>query len=333
MNEIDERPLVTLLLLSYNQEKYVEEALRAALDQTYAPLEIIFSDDCSKDRTYQLAKRICENYSGHHKLILQKNEKNLGIGMHLNKLFDQANGELIVLAAADDISEPERVEELVTLWLKSEKKYDSIWSAVSLIDERGNAAGIKDQTPQSSAIVDQVQDFVPSVLGCSHATTKRLHDKFGTFGENIVYEDRVIAFRSLISGGHGYIKKPLVKYRIHSESISDQFRASAKRASAFERLEKYRLHLSRNADVLTQYKIDAKKISSSFPDLSLLKEIIEVIDRKSDAINSEILLNSSKFSKRIIGFLSFRPFLCRSLRGMVKRLLTLIDPLLPFMLR
>jgi glycosyltransferase involved in cell wall biosynthesis len=42
------RPLVSFVLLTYNQEKYVADALRAALNQTYSPLEIIISDDCSQ---------------------------------------------------------------------------------------------------------------------------------------------------------------------------------------------------------------------------------------------------------------------------------------------
>ena len=41
----EDRPLVTFFLFAYNQEKYIEEACRAALAQTYSPLEIIFSED------------------------------------------------------------------------------------------------------------------------------------------------------------------------------------------------------------------------------------------------------------------------------------------------
>ncbi len=56
MNE--ERPLVSFVLLAYNQERYVEEAIAGAFAQDYSPLEIILSDDCSTDGTYAIMQRM-----------------------------------------------------------------------------------------------------------------------------------------------------------------------------------------------------------------------------------------------------------------------------------
>ncbi len=44
-------PLITVLLTTYNTEDYVREALQSAFGQTWSPLEILISDDCSTDRT------------------------------------------------------------------------------------------------------------------------------------------------------------------------------------------------------------------------------------------------------------------------------------------
>jgi hypothetical protein len=49
---LKERPFVTFALFVYNQEKYIREAVEGAFSQTYEPLEIILSDDCSTDRTF-----------------------------------------------------------------------------------------------------------------------------------------------------------------------------------------------------------------------------------------------------------------------------------------
>lgn len=57
-----DHPLVTFALLAYSQEKYIREAVEGAFAQTYEPLEIILSDDCSSDRTYftiALRVRLC----------------------------------------------------------------------------------------------------------------------------------------------------------------------------------------------------------------------------------------------------------------------------------
>ena len=49
IDSASDRPLVTFALFAYNQEKYIREAVEGAFAQTYAPLEIILSDDCSTD--------------------------------------------------------------------------------------------------------------------------------------------------------------------------------------------------------------------------------------------------------------------------------------------
>ena len=120
---MNETPLVSLVILTYNQENFISEAINGALSQTYENLEIIVSDDCSTDDTYEIAKRTIENYAGDKKIFLYKNEKNMGLVPHVNKIFSQyVNGEYIALAGGDDISLPERIEKTVTLF-----KNDSVY--------------------------------------------------------------------------------------------------------------------------------------------------------------------------------------------------------------
>ena len=61
-----DRPLVTFALFAYNQEDYIREAVQGALAQAYEPLEIILSDDCSSDRTYQIMQEMAVVYRGPH---------------------------------------------------------------------------------------------------------------------------------------------------------------------------------------------------------------------------------------------------------------------------
>ncbi len=66
-----DRPLLTFILLAYNQERYIAEAVEGALGQTYSPLEIILSDDCSGDRTFELMKEAADEYRGPHEVIVR----------------------------------------------------------------------------------------------------------------------------------------------------------------------------------------------------------------------------------------------------------------------
>jgi glycosyltransferase involved in cell wall biosynthesis len=112
------RPLVTVGLVTYRQERFVREAVRSVLAQTYSPLQIVICDDASPDSTFDLLREEFRDYRGDHKITVNRNAKNLGIG-NFNEVMKFVEGELIVIAHGDDISCPDRVDRLVSTWLKS----------------------------------------------------------------------------------------------------------------------------------------------------------------------------------------------------------------------
>ena len=80
-------PLVTVILFTFNQESYIAEAVESVLNQTYQTLEIIISDDCSSDATFDLIKELAEKISGPHSLRINRNTKNQGIGRHVSNIM------------------------------------------------------------------------------------------------------------------------------------------------------------------------------------------------------------------------------------------------------
>ena len=56
--------MVTYVVLTYNQESYIREAVQSALAQNYSPLEVIVSDDCSIDKTFDVIREIYLNKVG-----------------------------------------------------------------------------------------------------------------------------------------------------------------------------------------------------------------------------------------------------------------------------
>ena len=106
------KPLISYVVTTYNIENYVEESVSCAFEQTYSPLEIVLSDDCSTDSTFEIMERMAKEYTGPHKIVLNRNEKNLGITKHMNRAYlELATGEIIVAAHGDDISKSERTEK------------------------------------------------------------------------------------------------------------------------------------------------------------------------------------------------------------------------------
>jgi glycosyltransferase involved in cell wall biosynthesis len=207
------RPLVTFVLLAYNQERYIREAVEAALAQEYSPLEIILSDDCSTDRTFAIIASIAKIYGGANKVRLNRNDRNLGISGHINKIMSLSHGEIVVVAAGDDISIPCRTAALVDAWCQRHRVPDLLCSAYSSMDMDGKplseGAGCRIEEMNSHAMAKNGH----GVVGATAAWTKRVWDRFGLLPESIIYEDQILPFRAMLSGGVVYLDKPLVRYR------------------------------------------------------------------------------------------------------------------------
>ncbi|MBC7384391.1 MAG: glycosyltransferase family 2 protein [Bacteroidia bacterium] len=102
--------LVSVLIPCYNAALYVEAALDSVLSQTYRNLEIILIDDGSTDNTYDKLNKIALTDK---RIILVRNEKNLGLIKSLNKGIDMVTGLYIERFDADDLISSNRIENQI----------------------------------------------------------------------------------------------------------------------------------------------------------------------------------------------------------------------------
>ena len=195
-------------------------------------------------------------YSGTHEVLLNRNERNLGIGGHVNRLMELAKGELIVGAAGDDISLPERTYKTVNVW-KSEDNVHSIYSLIRCIDEDGCECGFLDNPYQDS--FNEPYFFVNNmfwVTGSSHAWSRDIFSFFGNINDDVVNEDMVIPFRSLLIGKIKYINDPLVKYRLNVGISSEKIKKNDTRIKEIPLKQS-----TRKIAVLKQYLSDLSKVN------------------------------------------------------------------------
>ncbi len=92
----------------YNGEKYLREAIDSILSQTYRNFEFLIIDDGSEDRSVEII-----NSYNDKRIILEKNEKNIGLELTLNKGIRLAHGDYIARMDCDDISLSHRLERQV----------------------------------------------------------------------------------------------------------------------------------------------------------------------------------------------------------------------------
>ena len=254
MPEDAARPLATIMLIAYNQEASIGEAIAGALAQTYSPLEIFVSDDASSDGTHAAMLAAVAAYRGPHRVVVNRNETNLGIGAHLSLIVERSRGELLFVAAGDDVSLPERCEKTVAAWLASGKTLDLIAAPLLDVDADGNVHGVLQ--PSDLAQYRNASDWLanrPYVVGAAQAWTRRLIDRFGPIPAGTIGEDMLMVFRAIVSGGAITLAEPLVRYR--RGGISRR-RRSLDAASVIARIRKN----SGNALVeLTQLIADAER--------------------------------------------------------------------------
>ena len=216
-----QQPVVSFVVLTYKQERFVVDAVRSALAQTYRPLQIVISDDCSPDRTFQLAESVVAEYQGPHDVTLGRTATNLGVAGNLNHAWNMSVGELLVLGAGDDVSVADRTEKLVTRWLDTKRQSDLVCSYFSEIDEQGRETGfIKTHTVFVPNEHDDILKWRCGATGACAAYSRTLFEKYGPLGREVISEDWVLSFRAWLEGGISLVPEPLVLHRTHAESIS-----------------------------------------------------------------------------------------------------------------
>ena len=217
----DASPLVTLYVAAYNQEPLVREAVAGAFAQTYQPLEIVLSDDCSEDGTFTAMEEMAASYSGPHSVVLNRNPENLGIPAHVDRIVEIASGRLIVQNAGDDVSLPGRVSRLVEVWQGGQGRIKALHSAKFRIDERGQLLGRQvDHEPIDGHSALALLRDQPSISGASMAWDREVFDVFGPLGTTPVFEDYPICLRAATIGDVVYVDEPLLNYRLGGLSAS-----------------------------------------------------------------------------------------------------------------
>ena len=207
-------PRATMLLISYNQEAYIEQALQGAIEQDYINLEIVISDDASTDLTFSKIQTFLANYNGSHKIIVNRNEQNRGVSGNLNKAISLSSGEMFFITAGDDISFSDRVSKVMDFWIKSNKKIDLIATYLFDMLENGSVHELRQLSDLS--LYKSMDDWVkcpPDIVGASQAWSRSLYDQFGGLPNGVVGEDLIMTFRAVALNRAATIPLPLVLYR------------------------------------------------------------------------------------------------------------------------
>jgi len=233
---------VSCVFLAYNQEKFVRQALGSLLKQDFSPMEIIISDDCSDDRTFEVINDMVSTYYGPNQLILNRNKTNLGLIKHFNEVVARTSGRLIVFFGGDDISLPYQVSRIVDVWNNGNGP-SCIGCNPIVIDENGKERGPFMVSAQSDFSLDAV--IARGSAWCFPlAYDRNIFDQFGPIPQAIRNEDELLPFRAVLLNGIEMINEPLLYYRRHKSNLS--LAVKLKHATSYPDWLKLYLHSLRN---------------------------------------------------------------------------------------
>ena len=128
-------PKVSIIMGIYNCAETLPEAMDSLIAQTLSDWQLILCDDGSKDNTYSVAKEYQERFP--EKIILLRNDRNMGLNHTLNRCLQAASGEYVARMDGDDISLPTRLEEEAA-FLDEHSEYAIVSTPMIFFDEHGD---------------------------------------------------------------------------------------------------------------------------------------------------------------------------------------------------
>ncbi|MCM0666169.1 glycosyltransferase family 2 protein [Flavobacterium tyrosinilyticum] len=258
-------PLVTVICLCYNHEKFVIEALTSITNQTYKNIEIIVADDASNDSSVQKIKEWHKNYP-HTALII--NETNLGNTKTFNKALKLSNGDFIIDLAADDVLFPNCIEKQISTFLNAKtERLAIVYGNAEIISEDNTHLDYYYKVdndkkaitkPASGDIYKAILSQSSMICSISSMIKKEVLIELNGYDENLSYEDLDIWIRTSRNYNFEFIDSVLIKKRELANSLGNMF--YKKLNTRTKKINRSTYLVIRKAIVLNQTKEENKAL-------------------------------------------------------------------------
>ena len=302
--------LVSIIVLTYNSAAFVRETLESVKSQSYRNIELIITDDHSKDDTVEICTSwLSDNKNRFTRVELLISEKNTGIPANCNRGVAASGGEWVKLIAGDDILEPDMLlklfhhikgnKDISLLWTNIGTFYDAKEGRIVRIPDGISALGINQE---GVTCEQQFQVLLRSnpVFAGGLIIKREVFGKTGRFDERYPsFEDRPFLHRALLNGYKlHYLDIVGAYYRKHQDSVQisspDMLRNN-------HRIDVYTYEL-------TMIKHFRNIIEKTFLYLDASYNIFYVkhLSNKKNMINKVLLYGPSLFMRQIINGFSRR---------------------------
>ena len=205
-----ERPQISIVLPSYNRADYLKQAIEGCLAQTYTNFELIIVDDCSEDKSFEIAKSYADQDS---RIQVIRNENNKKLPTTLNIGFQKAKGQYLTWTSDDNLYHPQALEKMSSI-LDKMQDIGLAYADYTLIDQNGKIGKRLYQEPP---------EFLPirDCVGACFLYRKEIADQVGPYNEQMfLVEDYEYWLRFGLVTKLFHIKESLYFYRVHEQSLT-----------------------------------------------------------------------------------------------------------------
>jgi len=218
-------PLVSVIMPSYNHEKYIPCAIESVLNQTFRDIELIIIDDASKDKSTEIIK-VYKKKDSRIRAIFH--DENKGIPRTMNEVIKEAKGKFIAFFSSDDVWVKDKLKKQLKVLEKNENLV--VWSEGLVIDAFGNPTGELFTQKYGALKRKKSGNIFEELLKGNYICGQSVIFKKENI-KNIKYDEKLKYlndFKFMVDLAKRYkfyfIPEPLAMYRIHGENsiLSDK---------------------------------------------------------------------------------------------------------------
>jgi glycosyltransferase involved in cell wall biosynthesis len=206
------KPLVSVVLPTYNGSRFLEQAIQSCLDQSYSHFELIVVDDASSDGSPEIIAR----YEALDTRIRSvRHASNLGLPAALNSGFAMSRGELLTWTSDDNMYHPDALSVLVDS-IRANPRVAVVYAGQSFINEQGQVIGHESAGPPEELPYR-------NCVGPCFLYRRSVYEKVGGYDTDAsLVEDYDFWLRAFGSFSFCALPEDLYFYRVHEGSLSQQ---------------------------------------------------------------------------------------------------------------
>jgi len=235
------RDTISIIVLSYNQEKYIKAALESVVKQKgWFTYEIIISDDGSTDRTPEIIAEFCEKHK--HLTRNVSSPFNMGISANFKKCFDAASGEYIAVLEGDDFWESEENLSKKLAFMRKNRDCSMVFSKTKMLFDKKGKVEVRFLDRQEKLktnrlsgqhfVDDPDMNLIVNFSSCLFKTDLMRQLPYEAYTHRL--SEITVAFFLEKFGPLGYINEPLTVYRHHGDGTWSGLNVQDKLRSAME---------------------------------------------------------------------------------------------------